>query len=251
MKKLEKFIDLMKEARQFPEDRKKVDKIIKGNNLDKMIANDEMIKVWHGTTYFWCVYMCVHGIDGTVPPPSVHLGKGNFVDGFGKKIDTSGLYVSPNKPTSFTNFVTIEVKPSELSETLEVSQLGYKDENVVKSLLRGEAKIVKRLPARRIVKVRSDNKDYTRQEFLNTVDDPREYLKKELINKTYKFEGEKLLRRQEKDELYKELKDYLKRNRDKEDLLKSLDEMIRTLKYTNTALTKEDILEVKKWLENK
>ena len=249
--KLDKFVELLKEARQLPDDRNKIKKITEKGELEKMVANDEMIKVWHGTTYFWCMYMCVNGIDGTIPPPSVHLGQGNYSEGFGKKINKNGLYVSPNKLSSFTNFVTIEVKPSELSETNEVSQLGYNDKNIIASLLRGESTITKRIPARRIVKVRSNNKDYTRQEFLSLEENPREYVRKNLQNKTYKFKGEKLMKRQEKTELYSHLKHVLKKGRDKDELMSILNDMEKDLKYSNSSLSKEDFVEIKKWLESK
>ena len=223
-------------------------KVLSKDLADRMIASDSPVIAWHGTSYYWAMFLCLYGIQGNVPAPTMTLGQGNNQTGYVRTSD-AGLYVS-NKPIrSQINFVKIEVKPSELGVPREMSPMGYT--SGLESLAAGEAIITKMLPARRITLVNTNGKVYSREKFLALEMDPKEFIYSNRDNNFYQNGDLTMLGKLEKNNLYTFLKGMLVNGTSPESIIISIDQMISYKDYELRGLTLKDMTEIRVWRVSK
>lgn len=215
------------------------------DKIEDLINKDSTVIAYHGTSYYWALFLCFYGIDGDSPAPSKNLGQGNNQQGY-KRIETSGLYISSIPLSSITNSLKIEVKPSELATPAEMEDKEIS--SGLESLLLGEAIIVKKIPAKRIISVSINDKVYSRKEFLQLEEDPKKFLNINKDNNFYQSGDLTLLRKLEKNNLYDYLKKVIKSGTEIESLINSINTMIEYKDYEARGLTLKDIEEIKTWL---
>lgn len=217
-------------------------------SVDKILEKDLLVNAWHGTSYYWAMYLCYYGIQGDSPAPAKTLGQGNNQTGYVRTSD-SGLYVSPKKIMTMVNFIKIEVKPSELAIPREM--LGRNCNSGLEALIKEEAIIVKKIPAKRIVSVEFEGNIYSRSQFLALEENPKDFLYVNRDNNFYQSGDLTLLGRMEKDNLFSYLKTRIKQGVDVEDLLFGIEDMIKYKDYEPRGLSLKDMEEIKNWLLSK
>lgn len=233
--KLEEAIDLSKSK-------------LSNDQINRLIQTDTPVIAWHGTSYYWAMYLCLYGIQGDVPAPSMTLGQGNNQIGYIRTEDT-GLYVSPVKIKSQINFVKIEVKPSELAIPREMEGRGCT--SGLDALIQEEAVIVKKLPARRITLVDINGKEYYRKQFLAFEKDPKDFVYVNRDKNFYHSGDVTLLSKMEKDNLYAYLKSIIAEGRSIGELVQAVDAMIDYKDYEIRSMTLRDMEEIRAWLVSK
>jgi len=220
--------------------------------LQNIIDKNDMVYAWHGTNTFWTLYFCLNGVDANIEPPTKTLGRGNELTGF-NKIKTKGLFVSAERTSGFLQYVQFEVKPSELSISVEMAERGQTEADVLNTLCVGDCIIVEPLKANRIVKVRSNNKEYSRKEFIALFPDPQQYLSDNYSGNFYNDDNS-LRRKFMKQRLYTELKAELSLTDNKENMIKEYADSFKAdIKRGSTlsiyGITKEETNEIIIWLE--
>jgi len=216
--------------------------------IEDLIAKDSTVIVYHGTSYYWAIFLCFYGIYGDTPAPSMNLGQGNNSQGY-KRIETSGLYVSSEPLNSIVNSLKIEVKPSELAIPEEM-----KDRKLLTSLdslISGEAIINKQIPAKRIISISIGDKVYSRKQFLDLEENPKQFLNINKNNNFYQNGDLSLLGKIEKNNLFDYFKMRIKQGVNPEDLIEGLNTMISYKEYEARGLTLKDLEEIKSWIQSK
>lgn len=211
--------------------------------LNKTSETDSLVTAWHGTNAFWTLWFCLYGIDATIAPPTKALGRGNDIDGY-SLIKDPGLYVSAARTSGFTHYVCLDVKPSELAISYEMKELGY--ENVLQTLKSGDCIVSAKLPAKRIVKVRANNQEYSRAEFIATFPDPLKYLQELHSVNMYHQDDNVLLHRASLNFMFRDFKDNCK---SLDEVNSALDDAIRFKDYLAWGLKEEDISLFRTWAE--
>lgn len=223
-------------------------KKFKVDQINQLIQTDTPVVAWHGTSYYWAMYLCLYGIQGDVPAPSMTLGQGNSQTGYIRTEDT-GLYVSPIKIKSQINFVKIEVKPSELAIPREMEGRGCT--SGLDALIQEEAVIVRKLPARRITSVDINGKEYSRKQFLALEENPEDFVYVNRDKNFYHSGDVTLLGKLEKDNLYAYLKSIIAEGRSTDELVQAIDTMIKYKDYEVRSMTLRDMEEIRAWLVSK
>ena len=223
--------------------------------LNYIRQKDDLVKAWHGTNFFWCLYFCLYGIDGSVEPPTKTLGRGNMVSGF-DRIKTNGLFLDTEEPTTFLHGVQIEVKPSELGISVETHQLGYTEGQELEALIIGDGLLIKPIPPRRIIKVVAEGDVYTRQEFIDLFDDPKEYIYQRYDDNTYNDDNV-IRQRIQGEKLFDYVKDTVAINittgkgQSAQNLLDMLNNILEEKSYIQMDVSEDIIRKIIRWLEKR
>jgi hypothetical protein len=218
------------------------------SKLEKIRAKDDLVIAVHGTYEYWALWFCVYGLDTTVEPPTKTLGRGNMASGF-SKIKSNGLFVAADKTSGFMTHVYFEVKPSELGISLEMAELGYKEGQELYTLIIGDCLIAKPLPAKRVNKVRHNNKEYTRQEFIKLFPDPKGFLRTNASNKMYS--DTPLKNKMMLNNIYQHYKKRFKRGDSVEKIKASVEDALKHGDYETWGFSKKDLLKLLAWVESK
>jgi len=222
---------------------------VKYDKIEKIKSKDDMVLAWHGTNSFWCLWFCLYGVDATIEPPTKTLGRGNSITGF-SKIKTSGLFISASKTPGFEHYLVFELKPSEIGVSIEMEELGYTEKDNLKTLKLGDAILIKKITPKRIVKIFSKGKEYTRKEFISLFPDPKKYLE-ELYKVNMYDDGNPLRRKATLNFFIDDFKRGLKNGEKVEDLIETTKDLIKYKDYENFGLTLLDMQEILKFLNNK
>lgn len=126
---------------------------------------DKYIIVQHNTSEKWRKEFKEKGIDATIEPPDMNLGR--LTTKGQSKIFEAGLYVAP--PKDYEGGVLIAVKPSELKISSESAQGGYCHTPECALYHKGDAIIKAKIPAERVLGS-SDYQLKTKKEQKNTKD---------------------------------------------------------------------------------
>lgn len=224
--------------------------VAKASKAELSRAKDEdlLVSAWHGTNAFWAVWFCVYGVDGTVAPPTKTLGRGNMSAGF-SKIDDPGLYVSASRCPGFLHYVRVDVKPSELAISAEMAERGYTD--TLTTLKLGDCVIAKKLPAKRVTLVRSNNVELSREDFLKAFPDPVAYLKSLYSVNIYHRDDNVLFQRASLNFIFKELKDEIRSGMPYSEAVEFLRDAIETKTYAAWNVSEEDAKTMLDWALSK
>lgn len=217
--------------------------------LKKTKDNDSMVIAYHGTNLFWCLWFCLYGVDATVEPPTKTLGRGSLVTGF-SKIKTKGLFISAEKISGFDNYVVFELKPSEVGVSLEMEELGYSQKDNLKTLQLCDAILIKKIPAKRIVKVVSKGKEYTRKNFVSLFPNPKKYLNDNYKTNMYD-NGHPLRKTATLNFFIDELKESIKNGENIKNLKADLEDMIKYKDYVAIGLSLLDMELILNFLEKR
>jgi len=215
--------------------------------LQTIIDKDDLVIAVHGTYEYWALWFCLYGVDTTVEPPTKTLGRGNMQSGF-SKIKTKGLFVSADKTSGFMTQVFFQVKPSELGMSLEMLELGHKKGQELYALIAGDCLIIKPIPAKRILKIRHNNKEYTRQEFIKLFPNPYDFIDQNANDKMYSHTP--LKRKQMINYLYRYFKKRIEAGK-LDQVIKGIKDSIKHSDFETWDVTKRDVEDMLKWAENK
>ena len=204
--------------------------------LDQITAKDDLVIAVHGTNTFWALWFCLYGVDADIEPPMKTLGRGNMQTGF-SKIKDSGLFVSADYTSGFRTYVYFEVKSSELGISLEMAEGGFVEGQELYTLVVGDCIIDKWIPAKRINKIRDNNKEYSRKEFMATFPDPDKYISANYDSNTYS--GTPLIMKYMKNDIYKEIKQM-----PVDDAIEAVNDSIKYNDYNTWGMTEEDMYQL-------
>ena len=131
-----------------------------------------------------------------------------------------------------------------------MEELGYSQEDNLKTLQLGDAILIKKIPAKRIIKVVSKGKEYTRKNFVYLFQNPKKYLNDNY--KTNMYDNENPLRKTATLNFFiDEFKELIKNGENIKNLKTDLEDMIKHKDYVAIGLSLSDMEFVLNFLEKR